>query len=248
MFGPEGLRSQGLRLSWLAPTSWYTEALLGIVNSAGGTNFSFRSDESSLIHGGEPIQREVRSLGDMLFVPRLTSSIDVTDTQTLVGGISGAFGPNNSGPKARTQIFGADLYWKWKSPTAAAGFPFFSVQAEGMVRRYDAASRASLDTPSRILSAETLHDRGGYAQALWGIRPRIVAGLRGDYVTGDSTAFDAEFRGERVRVSPSFTWYPTEFSKLRLQYNMDHRKGLGDDHSLWLQFEFIMGAHAAHKF
>jgi hypothetical protein len=248
MFGPDGLRSQGARVSWLAPTSWYTEAMVSILNSAGETAFSFRSDESAAIHAGTIVPREVHSLGDLLYAPRLTSSVDLSDTQTLVGGVSAAFGPNNSGPNARTQIYGADLYWKWKALTAQQGFPFVSFQAEAMVRQYDAEARQSVEIPSRTLLSETLRDGGVYAQALWGIKPRIVAGLRGDYVDGDSTAFEAEFRGQRVRISPNFTWYPTEFSKLRLQYNFDHRHGLGDEHSLWLQFEFIMGAHAAHKF
>src|SRR5438874_9858664 len=47
MFGPDGLRSQGIRLSWLAPTPFYTEAMVALVNSSNGTAFSFRSDESS---------------------------------------------------------------------------------------------------------------------------------------------------------------------------------------------------------
>jgi hypothetical protein len=33
-----------------------------------------------------------------------------------------------------------------------------------------------------------------------------------------------------------------------MQYNYDHRSGIGRDHSLWFQFEFLLGAHAAHKF
>jgi hypothetical protein len=45
------------------------------------------------------------------------------------------------------------------------------------------------------------------------------------------------------------TWYPTEYSKLRLQYSYDQRTGgLEDANSIWLQFEFLLGAHAAHKF
>jgi len=248
MFGPDGLRSQGVRVSWLAPTSFYTEAMVTVVNSAGGSAFSFRSDESGAINGGAPILREVRNLGDLLYVPRLTSSVDLSDTQTIVGGVSAVFGPNNSGRDARTEIYGADLYWKWKALTAQQGFPFVSLQTEGMIRRYDAAARQAIEGPVRTLPADTLRDGGVYAQVLWGIKPRIVAGLRGDYVDGNATAFEAEFRGQRSRVSPNFTWYPTEFSKLRVQYNFDHRKSFGDDHSLWFQFEFIMGAHAAHKF
>ena len=248
ILGPEGLRSQGARISWLVPVSFYTEAMVSVMNSAGGTAFSFRSDESAEIHGGVPDVREVERLQDFLLVPRVATSIDLTDTQTLLLGGSAAFGPNSSGTRARTRVYGADVYWKWKSATAAQGFPFVSLQAEFLTRRYDAAARVSAEDPSITLPAETLNDRGFYSQLLWGIKPRIVTGLRGEFASGDAGAFDSELRTDRFRLSPNLTWYPTEFSKLRLQYNYDHRQGIGRDHSVWLQFEFLLGAHAAHKF
>ena len=248
MFGPDGLRSQGVRLSWLVPTSWYTEALVSIVNSTGATTSSFRSDESAEIHGGTPLERDVRRVGDLLIVPRIATSFDLTDTQTLLVGASAALGPNNSGLDARTQIYGVDLYYKWKSETAQQGFPFVSFQSEALARRYGAASRRSADDPSLSLPAETLRDRGMYSQLLWGIKPMLVAGLRGEFASGDAAAFASTLRADRYRVSPNVTWYPTEFSKFRLQYNYDDRKGIGFDHSLWMQFEFLLGAHAAHKF
>jgi hypothetical protein len=99
-----------------------------------------------------------------------------------------------------------------------------------------------------VLPSEDLRDWGSYAQVLWGIKPRIVAGLRGDWTRGNSGAFESELRANRFRLSPNFTWYPTEFSKIRFQYNYDDRRGIGTDHALWLQFEFLLGAHAAHKF
>ena len=85
---------------------------------------------------------------------------------------------------------------------------------------------------------------------LWGIKPRWVAGLRGEFVTGNDGAFDASdvFRSDRRRISPNMTWYPSEFSKIRLQYNYDHGQLFGDEHSVWMQVEFLLGAHAAHKF
>lgn len=248
MFGPEGLRSQGLRVSWLLPTSFYTEALLTVVNSTGSTTSSFRSEASPEIHGGVATEREVRSLQDMLIVPRIATSFDLSDTQTLLLGASAAFGPNNSGPSARTRVYGVDGYWKWKPSAAQAGFPFVSMQSEALLRRYDAAERVSADAPSVTLPNETLKDRGAYAQVLWGIKPRIVAGLRGDWARGEEASFDSQLRADRSRLSPNFTWYPTEFSKLRVQYNYDDRKGIGSDHSLWLQAEFLIGAHASHKF
>jgi hypothetical protein len=248
MFGPEGLRSQGLRLSWLVPTPFYTEAMITVANSLGETAWSFRSPESSEIHGATPVDRQVDGLGDMLIAPRLATSFDLSETQTLLLGASAAFGPNNSGSSARTRIFGVDGYWKWKPAAAQAGFPFLSMQAEALMRRYEASSRIPAGGDDVLLPAETLKDNGAYAQLLWGIKPRIVAGLRGDWARGEDASFDSDLRNDRFRLSPNLTWYPTEFSKFRVQYNYDDRNGIGSDHSLWFQFEFLLGAHAAHKF
>jgi hypothetical protein len=67
-------------------------------------------------------------------------------------------------------------------------------------------------------------------------------------VSAVDAAFESELRTDRYRISPSVTWYPSEYSKLRMQYNFDHRNDIGNDHSLWFQIEIIMGAHAAHVF
>jgi hypothetical protein len=251
MFGPEGLRSQGLRLSWLLPASFYTEATLGVFNSAGTTTWSFRSDESGAIHGGVPMERAVGGAGDLLYVPRLAASVDLTNTQTLLVGASGAFGPNNSGPATATRIVGADVYWKWKSPRASQGFPFVAFQAEAIQRRYDAAARSAGVDPLGTLPFQRLRDRGAYGQLQWGIRPRVVAAVRAEGVAGDDVVpptLSVSDRIDRSRYSTNVTWFPTEFSKFRVQYNYDRRAGLGHDHSVWMQFEFLLGAHAAHKF
>src|SRR6266542_1826297 len=248
MFGAEGLRSQGVRLSWLLPTSFYTEAMVSVMNSTGTATSSFRSPESSDIHGGIVDTQPVNGLRDMLIAPRIATSFDLTETQTVVLGASGAFGSNNSGANAMTRVYGVDGYWKWKPATAEAGFPFLSLQSEAMFRSYNAAQRISAESPTVTLPAEVFKDHGTYAQVLFGIRPRIVAGLRGDWVNGNKSAFVSETRGDQFRLSPNFTWYTTEFSKFRVQYNYDDRKGIGTDHSVWLQFEFLLGAHAAHKF
>jgi len=248
LFGPEGLRSQGARVSWLAPTSFYTEFMVALMNSVGGTTWSFRSPESSEIHRGLVADTDVTDAGDMLIVPRFSTSFDLTATQTVLAGVSAVFGPNNSADGARTSIYGADLYYKWKPEAARQGFPFVSLQAEVLFRHYEADERTSIDNPLVELPAETLHDSGWYSQLLWGIRPRIVAGIRVENANGDDAGFDSELRLQRTRVSPSLTMYPSEFSKLRLQYNYDDRENIGTDHSFWIQFEFMIGAHAAHKF
>jgi len=92
-------------------------------------------------------------------------------------------------------------------------------------------------------------DWGGYLQVNWGYHPGHVVGLRVDNVGGDLGDPEDPALDSRLRVSPVLTWFPTEFSKLRLQYNFDQGDALPrDEHSLWLQMEFLLGAHAAHKF
>ena len=245
LFGPDGLRNVGAQLSWLLPTSFYTEAFLGVLNGEGGTAFSFRDTGPEGTHGRAALNRGLRGAGDLLFVPRVASSFELTDKQTLVVGASGAFGPNDTGPHTRTEIYGVDTYWKWKSASANAGFPFVSWQTEALYRRFGAGADAAAALPT-----ENLRDWGLYSQVLWGIKPRWVAGLRGEFVEGNTGAFDPldPFRGNRGRISPNLTWYPSEYSKLRLQYNYDQGEFFDDGHSVWLQFEFLLGAHAAHKF
>lgn len=287
--GGDGLRNPGARISWLLPTPFYSELFLAIQNSHGETAASFRSGGQS--HGGEEEEglpfgyrhpdndRGVKGFSDLLFTPRLMASFDLTDSQTLVVGASGAFGPNSSGAggDTTTQIYGVDVYWKWKPANAHGGFPFVSFQAEGMLRRYELGmfnwdengdglvdEGEVVDSGTGLpamLAAETVTDWGFYSQLLYGFRKGWVAGIRFDYLTGETADYERlgltldgdalgrdPLRAERWRISPNLTWYPTEFSKVRLQYNYDDRRSLGVDHSLWLQFEFLLGAHAAHKF
>lgn len=249
LLGPEGLRNPGARLSYLMPTPFYSELYLGVMNGAGETAFSFRSpgeaDDAGIdrLFGRTVVDQELNSLDELLLVPRYAASFDLTSNQTLLLGTSGAFGANSTGDDANTQLFGIDTYWKWKSPRALQGFPFVAWQSEAMFRRLEAAQ-----DPTAGLPSETLRDWGFYSQFLWGFHPRWVAALRGEHVTGDEGAFDDPLRTDRTRVSPNLTWYPSEFSKVRLQYNYDRGEELGTEHSIWLQLEFFLGAHGAHQF
>lgn len=252
--GGDGLRSAGARLSWLLPTPFYSELLFAVANSQGETAFSFRNEHEGAPFFGRPASNDrVKTVGDMLFVPRYVASFDLTDSQTLMAGASAAFGPNSSGSNADTQIYGVDLFWKWKSPHQNAGFPFVTWQTEAMMRRFQAGEFPG-DATVPPLPSETLVDFGMYSQVAYGFRKGWVSALRWDYVFPEEageyervlgTDWD---RATRWRIAPNLTWYPSEFSKVRLQYNFDHRQKIGDDHSVWLQLEFLLGSHAAHNF
>ncbi|HXT22817.1 MAG TPA: hypothetical protein VN923_18870, partial [Thermoanaerobaculia bacterium] len=159
-------------------------------------------------------------------------------------GASAALGPNGTGERGRTRIYGLDGFWKWKPTNAFQGFPFVKVQGE--VMRRDAAVDASADGS---WPRTTFDDWGSYLQGSWGYKPGHVLGLRLDRVAGDQGDSADPALAPRWRLSPAMTWFPTEYSKLRLQYNLDRSDAFPDDESsLWLQLEFLLGAHAAHKF
>lgn len=251
MFGDDGLRQNGMRLSWLVPTPNYTEIMLGMFNGQGSDASSFRylgeADEEGIrrMYGHATTSRSIKGMGDFLYVPRIASSFDLTDVQTIVVGASAAVGPNDTGNKARTLVYGLDTFWKWKSSHAEGGWPFVTWQTEILARNFEAGADEEAGLP-----AETLHDWGLYSQVQWGFIRCWAAGLRGEYVTGNTSA-SAEANLERAtttRVSPNVTWYPTEFSKIRLQYNHDWREYAQNADAVWLQLEFMLGSHAAHKF
>jgi hypothetical protein len=249
--GPDGLRGVGAQASWTLPLPWYSQLVFASQNGRGETGFSFRNPgDNGMFFDRITTDREARGLQDFVWIPRFENSFNLSDTQTVLAGVSGAFGSNETGANSRTQIYGADLLYKWKSSHAEGGFPFVKWQTEFMYRRFQAGHGADDSFPV----AETFHDWGLYSQVLWGFKKGWVAGIRGDYVhMQDSMFTDDRDRQPRWRLSANLTWYPTEFSKIRLQYNQDFLEenfflSPREVESVFLQWEFILGAHGAHKF
>lgn len=242
-FGGDGLRSQGVRASWIMPSEWFSEFTVGIQNSKGETVSSFLSEAGEDIGGHTLIDRDVRNVADLLYSARWLNGYDLSDTVSMNVGVSGLLGPNASGTNTDTRIVGADLYLKWQPLDSQKGFPFVSWHTEYLHRRYEAGNPGD---PGR----ETLKDWGMFTQALWGFRPGWVAGLRAEYASAEGDTSSDPLRDTRKRLSPNLTWYPTEYSKLRLQYNRDWTEHLSDKtaDSVFLQYEFNLGSHAAHVF
>jgi TolA-binding protein len=249
--GPDGLRGVGAQASWTLPLPWYSQLIFASQNGRGETGFSFRNPgDNGMFFDRITTDREARGLQDFVWIPRFENSFNLSDTQTVLAGVSGAFGSNETGANSRTQIYGADLLYKWKSSHAEAGFPFVKWQTEFMYRRFQAGHGADDSFPV----AETFHDWGLYSQVLWGFKKGWVAGIRGDYVHMQDSMFTDDLdRQPRWRLSADLTWYPTEFSKIRLQYNQDFLEenfflSAREVESVFLQWEFILGSHGAHKF
>ena len=266
LFGEDGMRGPGARLAWLAPTETYFEAILGAQNANGETMHSFLSSEESYEErplGGRAYvedAQQVRTLGDVVWSGRLASAVDFDDSHTLGAGISGLFGPNATGFGADTVIYGADLMFRWRPIDNRRGYPFFKVQGEILGRSFLAAEQTDVSDPlvPATVQQQTLDDYGGYLYAAWGFDVGWAVALRGEYATGSggsysgSGAFDRAqdpFRADRTRWSPMLSWQTSEYSRVRLQYNLDRSDHLEQTaHSVWLNFEILIGPHLPHSY
>lgn len=267
LFGPDGMRGPGFRLGWLLPTPqlagtpWFSDLHFGMQNANGETMASFLASEE--LYEERPlarrsfVQRDVRKLTDLVYLTRWNNSWNMTDTLTGVVGFSGLYGPNATGPHGDTWIYGMDMKWRWRPLNHFRGYPFLQWQTEIMQRDFTADRFVKSASPDATVTVpgRTLHDWGLYTQLLYGFSYGWATGLRYEYVGGSGQSVGGRkhdpFRADRHRVSPLLAWHPTEYSRIRLQYNFDYAKHLTggkDAHSLWLGFEIMYGAHAAHVY
>ena len=256
MFGDEGLRSPGFRLSWLTPLPWFSEIHFGVQDAnENELTSSFISDEPV---GGRPqVKQNVDGLDDLLYLTRWVNSWDLNSNLTTRIGLSGLFGPNGTGNDARTYIYGADMLWHWQQSNRFR----ITWQTEVIARDFEAArfvegtAVAGGDDEQGDLPGTTLHDWGLYTQVLWRIRRPWALGVRYEYANGSGASLpdgrsQDSLRDDRHRLSPLVAWQPTEFTRFRLQYNYDDARFLEDHHahSLWFSMEVQYGAHMAHAF
>ena len=262
MFGGDGLRSPGLEASWLAPLPWFSQLTVGM-QDGNEDNFtvSFLDGQGGI--GGRPaVVTDVHTLQDFVYLARWANSWDISPELTGLVGLSGTYGANTTGTDASTFVYGTDLTFKWRPNDNFRGWPFVVWQSEVLARDYTAAAYTASGDPAfpNDLPSAILRDAGFYSQLTWGFRYQWAAALRGEYASGagqsveDGVLVSREndpLRSDRARISPLLIYQPSEFSRLRLQYNYDNAKFLPGNHSansVWLGIEFLYGTHPAHKY
>ncbi|WP_375766008.1 zinc-regulated TonB-dependent outer membrane receptor [Archangium gephyra] len=234
IFGGEGNRGLGVEASWLSPLPWYLE-VVGSVTDASGESTA----RSFLGAGGGG----VTSPFDFQFTGAVKQFFPLSDDLSLMWGLSGANGPNPTGYHNRTDVLGTDVYLKYR-PLSAGSTTQVTLQAELFYRR-------------RQVPEDVLSDFNGYGQVLWRFDQRWAAGGRYEFGSPARALngaiaedpLDTEWADNRQRISANVTFWPTEFSRLRLQGATD-LVGWRDrpDYSVFLALEVVMGAHGAHAF
>jgi hypothetical protein len=234
VFGGEGNRGLGLELSWLTPLPWYVE-LVGSSNMAGGeaTARSFFGQDDLGVDG--PL--------DLEYVGAIKQFFPLSDDLSLLLGLSGATGPNATGRSNRSNVFGIDLYLKFR-PITEESITVISLQSEWLYRR-------------RQIPEDVLSDLTGYAQVFWRFAARWGVAIRYELGTpaldqdgeAGSDALDPDWTKDRHRTSASLTFWPTEFSRLRIQGSADLPSWRDEPiFALFLAAELAIGAHGAHSF
>ena len=235
VFGGEGNRGLGAELSWLTPLPWYAEIVLSATDAAGA------STARSFLGGGD---YDLDSPLDFQLTAALKQFFPLTDSLSLNWGLTAITGPNATGNGNRTDIYGMDLYLRWR-PVSGQTLRWVALQGEVFWRR-------------RQIPGDLLQDVNAYLQGIWRFADRWSAALRyewgspswdGDGKISLRDPLDPTWTGHRHRASAAVTFHPSEFSRFRLQAARDDAPMTADPvWSVFLAAEFSVGAHGAHTF
>jgi hypothetical protein len=246
------LAETGVQMTWLPSLPVYT--LLGFEALQGDNERVARQavEEHPGLFEETP--------GPRLFTGFLKVSPDVGYAHTVQGGLS--FGRSRShqevieglveevleGP---TWFVGTDWVWRYDS-ARPLGRGDLTVQGEYLYREKDLQPIAAPASPAVPASHVSAQD-GLYAQAVYGIASRWTLAGRVDVIglTNRLERDDAatEYRASR-RYSAALTFNPTEFSRVRVQYNAGRFESDGPVtfHQVFVQFQMSLGVHGAHRF
>jgi hypothetical protein len=226
-FGSEGNRGLGTELSWLAPLPWYLE-VIGSLTDAGGeaTARSFWGRNNL----------GVSSPADLQATTVVKQFFPLNDDWALSWGLSGAFGPNPTGRSNRTDLFGSDVYLRYR-PLTGDNVTIVTLTGETLLRR-------------RQVPGDVLVDAGGLLSLMYQFGLGWATALRYEAVSGTAKDYlDPDWTGNRQRLSANVSWWPTEYSRIRLQGNADFPAWRNEPiYAAFLAFEVVTGAHGAHKF
>ena len=269
LLGGHGLNEAGAQATWMPPTPFYlqlgAEALQGtnekLANYVGPEEYpGLTEDAAPRVPAHKPGPRLFT--GFLKLAPNLGYSHELQIGASIGHSVAHQEVHDHDGdgnPEAvfdgTGSIWGADLVYKYDAP-GQYGVGDLTVQAEYF--------RRTRDMPVLGVDLAARYDNDGwYAQAVYGVAPRLQLAVRASQagltnrrtLTGalaDLVAGGARVDSETSSVySVAATFNPTEFSRLRAQYNHG-RTWVGGEkqtfNQVFVQLQVSLGAHGAHRF
>jgi len=243
----EHLNPTSIEANFLVPVPWYLE-----LSASGGSpdveTPTFARDENA------------NDIGKLLYIFHIANFFELSEALGVSLGGSFATGSNGTAAGERSNLYGIDLFAKYR-PLRNNPYQEVMFQSEFMY--------LNAQTPE-----ETLENWGWYAQLVYRFAKRWNSGFRfgiidtntpiqqeveGEDVEGANlfTSFRNEegeeegmlgLLGRTYRISPMLTFNPSEFSEIRLQYDYLNQDFAENQHAIFLQFQYSIGAHGAHPF
>lgn len=255
----------GIRLSWIAPTETFLE--LG-VESLRGEHFPASGDGDAFLGGTQNYFARIgRDLG-----PEQSFRLGLSYLTAEPDGRTGGDGHDHGGEASdhdETFSFSGDsdltvldAVWKW-APDGNFRDRSLTLRGEYFYRDEDGLYTLTAEDGEALLPYDG-DQQGFYLEGIYQFAPRWRAGLRYGWLNSDNdlavtyntTGEDADEIIEESglvsdhdpsRWSAMVDWSPSEFSRLRLQYNRDESLPEADD-QLFLQYIMSLGAHGAHQY
>ncbi len=252
----EEISEKGIQVTWLAPTPFYL--IFGAEILQGENELSFGRKE---IRYNEKLIFEEAPTPN-LYTGFIKTSYDIGNITFLIGfsfltgktrkvedheGKLEAFGGN-------TNILGADIYTKYFIDS----YRYISLQGEYFFRNQEGKI---YESESESYSPFTKKQSGFYLQTVFGITKRWRIGGRYDLILNGSNAQDHSHTNghshtneqkDLSRYSFMIDFIPSDFSRIRLQYNHDRSKFVDGERKILneiiLEFNLAIGAHGAHMF
>jgi len=244
----EHLNPTSIEANFLVPVPWYLE-----LSASGGSpdveTPTFARDE------------DANDLGRLLYIFHVANFFEVSEALGVSLGGSFATGSNGTAAGERSNLYGIDFYAKYR-PLRNNPYQEITLQSEFMY--------LDAQTPE-----ETLENWGWYAQSVYRFAKRWNAGFRFGIIDTNTPVTEVEegedieatnlfatirneegeeeeamlgLLGRTYRISPMLTFNPSEFSQIRLQYDYLSQDFAENQHAIFLQFQYAIGAHGAHPF
>lgn len=220
--------AEGVEVSWLAPTDLFLQVTGGVYNSIGSARRQALMDTG---FNGR------RSFGDLTYLVRPLTYVDLTDTWNLEVGGTFAFEPAGN----QRKLWGADITLRHQ-PGTSNFYQGLVVGAEWLWNdeNFDNV-QLGLDpaTGAPLLGSGSFQRSGGYVYSEAFFGRRYSAGLRFD----DAEEISGPANRQQT-YSVFATWKPSEFHRLRLQLD-EVTGGLeSDNQRVTLQWTAFIGSHS----
>lgn len=223
LFGGE-TGAEGAEVAWLAPTENFMRVTAGLYNAIGSERREQLVDEGF---------EGYRSFDELTWLVHPSTYFDLTDTLNLeLGGTFFAVARDWT-----RRLYGFDATLRHQPGTSE----LYQGLVLGSEWYWNDEEFGNVDPVSGdpLPGEERFRRNGGYAYLETFLGRRYSLGTRFDYATNIDEASDRQ-----LTYSAFATWYPSEFQRLRFQFDQIDRAGESDDQRFTLQWTAFLGSHS----